>query len=594
MNILDFGKFNLDNTLTQNKSLLDNHSGTNNGYTDSNKSDFNNMLDKINSKAKSLEPENKINVSDNKTVSRTSLKTTNNSKNSVSSDKNTTVTNNTNVTNPTNSNKTENNTNNFNNNDFTKTSGNDLTKSSNNDLTVTTTAATDCSDVKTASIQYDTSVSDDNTSLVNEDLVSELENLLIDYSDVVEDTTADLTEMLSTEVDTDLLAEEIVSADEILISDLITTEDVLPADTEETSDEVSADIDVNVFETVAADVQDTLVKENLDMYLTVVSDDETIDVTAVTKDTTAVSDTDLSKNAKTDDIQKTDKNNFAFAKDDKTVSVKDNSKLLQNDDNNEVSYDNQEVINLEETVEVSDAVKDMNVKTNTNKTSKDSVFDNTKITKKDLEELKVKIEDASYSENSGNSGFQSNQQTAQENLIKLSIDGMDNLTKMHKTETPNLNFTKVLNQTNTEELTQKNIVSQIYSKIQDMRQGSKMVMTLNPESLGKVQIEIVNSKTGLMAQMSVTNNAVKDILSKDLDGLRSALTAQGINVDSINVKIDETLNNSGKDDYLKQEKDQNGNEQDTSKNKKDEEEKKEKQKVFETLMDNIVKDSIKE
>ena len=587
MNILDFGKFNLDNTLTQNKSLFDNYSNTNNGYADTKNTDFSNMIDKINSRAKTLEPENKIKLSDNKS----SAKITNNVKNSNISTKNSDVTTkNTTVASQNTSVTTTN----------TKNVSTDTTvKSSNRDFASVTATADDYSNVKTAGIQYDTKVSDDNTSLVNEDLVSELNSLLSEYSET--DEVSDLTDILTYAVDTDLLAEEISADVEIISDSLIDTEDIQTVDTEEIEDtEIIAEDDINVTENIAVDVQDILVKENLDNYSDIVSDKETSDASELVKDITETAGADTNKDLKNDDNQKENQSIFVKNNEDKTelkndkVFVKDDTKTVQTDDNDDLISENQDLINLEETVEVSDAVKDMNVKTNTNKTSKDSVLENTKITKKDLEDLKVKIEEVSYEGNSGNNEFQSNQQTAQENLIKLSIDGMDNLTKMHKVETPNLNFAKVLNQTNTEELTQKNIVSQIYSKIQDMHQGSKMVMTLNPESLGKVQIEIVNSKTGLMAQMSVTNNAVKDILSKDLDGLRSALNAQGINVDSINVKIDESLNNTGKDDYLEQDKKKDNNEQGFSKNKKDEEEKKEQQKVFENLMDNIVKDSIKE
>lgn len=575
MSILDFTKFNLDNTLTQNKSLFDNCSNTNKGYTDSQKNDFNNIIDKINSKSKTLEPENKIKVSDNKT----SVKITNTTKNSATLNKNTKSISDT----------------------TTKTSKQDFTSDTKNTVndTVTATTATsvssDFSAIKPTDIKSDIKVSDDNTSLVNEDLVAELETLLSEFNTSDNEILSDLKDFL----DTDMTVEEIPVTDEV-ISDI--SEDTgisQDTDTEEVTDEVIKDI--NISENIAADVQDIIVKENLDNYSEMASDKETADTAELVKDITETTDTDTNKDLKNEDGQNKEKQ-IAFVKDNdnkfdlktEKVFVKTDDLKTQNENSNN-DYESQDAINLEETVEVSDTVKDMNVKVNQNKNSKASVLDNTKISKKDLEELKVKIEELSYEGNSNNSEFQSNQQTAQENLIKLSIDGMDNLTKMHKTENVNLNFAKVLNQTNTEELTQKNIVSQIYSKIQDMHQGSKMVMTLNPESLGKVQLEIINSKSGLIAQMSVTNNAVKNILSKDLDGLRSALNAQGINVDSINVRIDESLNNSGKDDYLEQEKNKDGNEQEFSKNKKeDEEEKKEKQKFFENLMDNIVKDNIKE
>ena len=576
MNILDFTKFNLDNTLTQNKSLFDNCSNTSKGYTDSPKTDFNNMIDKINLKSKTLEPENKMKVSNNKIAV---------------SDKNTSVK----ITNNTNS--ISDNTAKISKQDFTPDSVNTTNTAA---AATVTSVSSDFSAIKSTDIKSDIKASEDNTSLVNEDLVAELETLLSEFSTSDDEMLSDLKTLLKTDVDTDMFSEEMPVTDEVISDTSEEVEISQDTDTEEVTDEVTKDVGIS--ENIAADVQDIIVKENLDNYSEMVSDKEMSGAAELVKNIAETSNSDINKDLKNEDSQNREKQ-IAFVKDnDNKFDLKTEKVFVKTDDlktqkessNNDYNYESQDVINLEETVEASDTVKDMNIKVNQNKNTKDYNFDNTKISKKDLEDLKVKIEEVFCEEKLNNNEFQSNPQTAQENLIKLSIDGMDNLTKMHKTETVNLNFAKVLNQTNTEELTQKNIVSQIYSKIQDMHQGSKMVMTLNPESLGKVQIEIVNSKTGLIAQMSVTNNAVKDILSKDLDGLRSALNAQGINVDSINVKIDENLNNSGKDDYLEQDKNKENN-QEFSKNKKeDEEEKKDKQKFFENLMDNIVKDNIKE
>lgn len=590
MSILDFGKFNIDNGLTQNKSLFGNYSSTNKGYEDSKTTDFNNMIDKINSKSKALEPENKINTNSNtnlNTSAKSNVKSVVDKKTQkVNIDK-----------------KIINNANQIN---KSTVVAKDRTTSIN--LSQTSNLALK-SETNSKEIELEASIDGNEGSLINDELVRELENLLNEYSDI-DITSSDLKEQ---EFDLNIKENDLLENVNIddNISNIIDNVDELAES--ENSQNLTPEQNINVYDNAVADnitlnVQDVIVKDDLVNYSDDINVNE-IDASVDLKNEIDVASNLVTnqnnelKNTEINDKQINDFTKFLNRNDndviiaDKkdTIVQKNDSKLLSNE--KDVNYENQDlqdVINLDETVEVSDAVKNMSTKINTNKNSKENSLNDVKISKKDLEELKVKIEEISFEETSSSGEFQSNQQTAQEDLIKLSIDGIDSLTKNHKPENLNVNFAKVLNQTNTKELSQENIVSQIYSKLQNMHQGSKMVMTLNPESLGKVQVELVNSKTGLIAQMSVTNNAVKDILSKDIDGLRAALNSQGITVDSINIKLDENSNDSGKNDYLDQEKNKDNKEQGFSKNKKDENERKEQQKLFENLFETISEENIKE
>jgi len=185
------------------------------------------------------------------------------------------------------------------------------------------------------------------------------------------------------------------------------------------------------------------------------------------------------------------------------------------------------------------------------------------------------------------------QQSAQDELIKITIEGLEQNIKGHDTKSINsVNFGKTITQTQTQtpkEISREQIIEQIFSKLQNAQQGSKMVITLNPESLGKVQVELVNSKNGLAAQMSVTNTLVKDILSKDLEGLKTALVSQGISVDNINIKVNDSFETTSKNDYLQQEKENKQEGQEFSRNREKEDEKQQKQQSFENIMGNVNK-----
>jgi flagellar hook-length control protein FliK len=110
-----------------------------------------------------------------------------------------------------------------------------------------------------------------------------------------------------------------------------------------------------------------------------------------------------------------------------------------------------------------------------------------------------------------------------------------------------------------------------------MVKNSKISMILNPSSLGKVNLQLMNTKEGLMAQFTVISQDVKDILMKGLEGLKESLLAQGVNVDNVSVKLEET-DNEYNPDYTEQENSNSGNRQQNPKQQK------ENEKTFEELI----------
>lgn len=125
-------------------------------------------------------------------------------------------------------------------------------------------------------------------------------------------------------------------------------------------------------------------------------------------------------------------------------------------------------------------------------------------------------------------------------------------------------------------VSKENILSQIHDKLQMMNKisNSKMTMVLNPESLGKVTVQLSNTNNGIMAEMFVDSTEVKELLDRSLSSLRESLTSQGVSVDNVTVKLSESSNNT-KMDYTEQENsDRNERNQQQNKNADKEEENK--------------------
>ena len=96
-------------------------------------------------------------------------------------------------------------------------------------------------------------------------------------------------------------------------------------------------------------------------------------------------------------------------------------------------------------------------------------------------------------------------------------------------------------------LNKNDIMSQLNTKFNDMLQGgqNKVSMILQPENLGRVSVEIVNSKDGIVAKMTTENQQVKELLDKNMEALRSNLSSQGVNVNNIKVECtNESSNNA--------------------------------------------------
>lgn len=134
-------------------------------------------------------------------------------------------------------------------------------------------------------------------------------------------------------------------------------------------------------------------------------------------------------------------------------------------------------------------------------------------------------------------------------------------------------------QTKPVEITADKLVDQISKHIENLHNGSKVNIVLNPESLGKVSIQLLSTKEGLTAQFTVTTQEAKDLLTKGLDGLKDTLAAQGIGVENVSVKIAEGEKTAYNQDWTDQEGSRGGNKKQQQPNKEEK-----NKELFEKMM----------
>ncbi len=165
-----------------------------------------------------------------------------------------------------------------------------------------------------------------------------------------------------------------------------------------------------------------------------------------------------------------------------------------------------------------------------------------------IDRLNAEVVNNNNSSNTG-SNF-SRQQNAAEQIVKLSIESMT-----LKSEAPD--FTHLMNQdkvqlaqdkiqvnipqTPAKELSKFDILNQIAEKLPNLKAGSEKVeIILKPERLGKVNVELQSTRGLINATLIAENKQVKELLEKNIDTLRNNLTSQGVNVNNITVKVDES------------------------------------------------------
>lgn len=172
-----------------------------------------------------------------------------------------------------------------------------------------------------------------------------------------------------------------------------------------------------------------------------------------------------------------------------------------------------------------------------------------------LGELKVESVEADTSGESASSDLMKNQ-TAEEVGVKAMLHASADFAEFKLEAEP---VVSSLNPKPAADVTSGKIIEQITRQMDKIFNGSKLNIVLNPESLGRVSLQIINTKEGLSAQFTVASQEARNLIMKGLDGLKETLVSHGVNVDSVSVKLNESQEAEYNADWTEQEGSRGGN-----------------------------------
>jgi len=159
----------------------------------------------------------------------------------------------------------------------------------------------------------------------------------------------------------------------------------------------------------------------------------------------------------------------------------------------------------------------------------------------------------SQTNDTNNNSTNLGQNNANETVAKLSVETNNfNLSQSQTAESfvnrlQSQVATRDANITQNQTINQSDILLQVNSKFEQLQQQSnnKVSIVLQPESLGRVSVEIMNTKDGIIAKMTTDTQQVKELFDKNIESLKSSLSAQGVNVNNIKVECThESTNNA--------------------------------------------------
>ena len=393
-----------------------------------------------------------------------------------------------------------------------------------------TNSTEEMSSVDTENLNSVELVSEDDVinSMTQED-IDALNQLLVDDM-ATEDTTAETDlyinayyqstlDALNTTVDESATTEDLTNLNTLANAE---TEEVAQTVALNTLDEMN-NVDVNADTTTETEVKVDNTLNNLDTKANV-------------KDATS-----NEKGLKAGSLEKENADGKVATKDDlKQQQLLDDNKKVEVDTlTNETSnVDNDVLVNA--TDEVAEQVKPVNTNNqDDSKTSFREVMEKAGLDDAKLEALNMTITNTETGSDLSN-GFQG---SAQEDIAKLAVNGVNG--KKDASEIANnkefskLVDTKNMQQEEAKEISKNDILAQINNKMQakNINGQQKITLQLTPESLGKITIELSKGKDGLQAKMLTDNAQVRDMLEKNIDGLKSTLANQGVTVNNVSVKV---------------------------------------------------------
>lgn len=187
-----------------------------------------------------------------------------------------------------------------------------------------------------------------------------------------------------------------------------------------------------------------------------------------------------------------------------------------------------------------------------------------------LKELNIEsIEVETSNDDASSDDFMQNQ-TPEEHGIKAMLNTQADFAEIKAETQASAQTTQKTSQVS--QTTSDKIIEQISKQMENLQNGSRVNLIMNPESLGKVSIQLINTEEGLSAQFTVATQDAKNLIMKGLDGLKETLLAHGVNVDNVTVKLNEAQDSEYNSDWTEQEGSRGGNkEQNQSRQNKEQE-----------------------
>lgn len=601
--------------VTNNSLILDSLATTQNSYVDSSVAKFDSVLDVAN---KTFTKQNDLlnDTTSNNTVANISTTTTVVNNNSSSVDTST-------KTNVVDTKSTVVNTN------TVSASSSNSTTSSQTQVSDSVSETTNSADETEDTVSQDIAVSvadvvskyaclDDLTVNVdnNVEIVDEAVDTTVSETVDVEDTLVvdeDSLEDVSDMVDTSKLAEDLTNVTTSVVGNQVSNTNI-DADVDNTdsvmvkvSDNLLSKEDANLLSTeknIGKDLISQKMVEDLNITIEDVSDSQTENVS---EDSTLMDSTEQAVKYMMD--KETDTGSDVTVEPDVEIKNADTKNVVLKD----TSLQTKEVSADVTVVDSSEVTEDLVVDTELNKDNKlasDSVSSDTSSDLQDVESV-VDDVDSTMEENNSSSDENAQDETQDDNVkaedkselkknfftssVSEDVESVDTqadtnnmqtveAVSVHKVHSQQSTMTVGVKTTasasNSVNISKEDVLAQIHSKLQMMNSTSnaKLTMVLNPESLGKVSIQLMNTKDGLTAELQVASQTVKDILDSNLSNLKDTLSAQGVQVNDMSVKVSQSENNADMD-YTEQEGN-GGNKQEQDKRHQEQEKEKEFEKMF--------------
>ena len=264
---------------------------------------------------------------------------------------------------------------------------------------------------------------------------------------------------------------------------------------------------------------------------------------------------------------------------DKSLSPKSTLEVINNDETKVIETENLSSYDQLEMVEYAEGIADEVLSANKIEITEDKTLsDDLELSLDEdvLKELKIESIRSDFEASSNESFMQ--QQAPEEHAVKIMINDSIETFELKIDSQQNVQNVQQV-QTKAVDINPSRIIEQITKHLEGLQNNSKVNIVLNPESLGKVNIQLLSAKDGLTAQFTVTTQEAKDLLMKGLDGLKDSLLSHGVAVDNVSVKISDAQKSEYNQDWTEQEGSRGGNK---NQGKSDREEK--EKGLFEKMM----------